>query len=84
MGIVVPKKSWETIYYAVETRGVSETVKTQFTASGTTSEEWALHDIIVDNIHIWLKDDVAFLQGTTGSDGKEIVVHVVGKDTATS
>jgi len=81
IGIVVPVQSFKTEYYAVETRGIEDTVKTQF-ASTTSSNNalWKTHSLIVTNIHIWQVDDNGFIQGTTGSDGKEIVFHVIAKN----
>lgn len=85
MGIIVPVSSWETEYYAVETRGVADTIKTgqAATNAGSDSAAWANLPTIVTNIHIWQVDDVILYQGTTGSDGKEIVAQVIAKNNST-
>jgi len=84
MGIVKNINSWETEYYAVETRGVADSIKTNKAATGTASTDWTTHEIEVNNIHIWSVDDNGFLQGTTGSDGHEIVFNVIAKNNSTS
>ena len=83
VGLVVPVKSWETEWYAVDSRGIADTVKTEFAASSGTSVVWTTHDLIVTNIHIWSIDDNILLPGKDGNDGKPMVLHVVGKVAST-
>ena len=71
--IVVPINSWETEYFAVDVRGIEDTV-----ASGVTiPEDQAATDVVVANVHIWSTDDVCKFNGIEGSDGGELVGNIV-------
>jgi len=84
VGLVVPVKSWETEWYAVDSRGIADTVKTEFAASSGTNAVWTIHDLIVTNIHIWSIDDNVLIPGKNGNDSKPLVLHVVGKVASTN
>jgi len=80
IGISKPIKSWQTEYYAVETRGVADTVKTTKAAT-TSSAEWATQTFVVNNIYIWAVDDVGIFQDA--GDGTEVAFNVVAKNNST-
>ena len=63
-------KSFVSEYYAVESRPFYDTVNTriQKTGDGHTS-----HDLVVNNISMWSKDDTLMVNGITGSDGMDLV-----------
>jgi hypothetical protein len=81
----VPAKSWRYDYYAVDMRGVEDTLHHAFdTSASGTYEGSGVHTLTVSNIHIWSKDDNGMLIGVLGSDGKDIVFNVISKNAANS
>lgn len=84
MGIVVPINSWETEWYAVDQRGMEDSLASNFdtSASGTvdSSVDPNVHTIEVNSPHIWSVDDTILFQDTSGDDGMEIVGQVVEKN----
>lgn len=76
-------KSWKTEWYSSDVRGISTTVATSFdtSASGTVDSSGAVNTITVTDIHIFAVDDNVLVQGINGGDDKEIVLHIVAKNT---
>ncbi len=75
--IVVPIKSWETEYFAVDMRGIQDSVTEEL---DPIPEDDTATDIKVANVHIWTVDDVVKFNGLAGSDGYELVANVVDID----
>ena len=81
----VPAKSWRYDYYAVDMRGVEDTLSHSFdTSASGTYEGSGVHTLRVSNVHIWSEDDNGMLQGVLGSDGQSIVFNVIAKNAANS
>jgi hypothetical protein len=79
----VPAKSWRYDYYAVDMRGIEDTIKNAFDTSASGSYEGSgVHTLSVSNVHIWSQDDNGMLQGVLGSDGQAIVFNVIDKNAA--
>lgn len=76
--------SWKSEWYSSDVRGISTTVASSFdtSASGTVDSSGAMHTITVTDIHIFSVDDNVLVQGITGGDGKDLVVHIVAKTTS--
>jgi hypothetical protein len=64
-------------YYAVGTRGIKDTVKTEIAIKNA-----GLTNLEVNNIKLWAKDDTAFVQGVQGTDGGDLVLFVADVDKA--
>lgn len=84
IGLVVPVTAWKTEWYSSDVRGISDTVSVAFdtSASGTVDSSGQVNTITVTNIHIWNIDDNLLVHGILGGDGKELVLHVVTKNTS--
>lgn len=84
-GIVVPAKSWKYEFYSVDTRGREDTLAQAFdtSSSGTFDSTTDVHTITVTTSTMWNKDDNILVQGVSGGDGGDLVVHVIGKSGST-
>jgi len=84
-GIVVPAKSWKYEYYSVDTRGREDTLSSAFdtSASGTFDSANDVHTINVSTASMWNKDDNILVQGISGSDSDDLVLHIIGKTGST-
>lgn len=82
IGMTTPIKSWETEFYEVDVRGVADTLKNSFdtSSSGTYDSTTGVHVIYVSLPHIWHNDDNILFQGIAGSDGLDLVAHIVAKN----
>lgn len=76
MGVVVPIKSWRTDFYAVDIRGIKDTVSDEVVIEleGGVWPEYS--DIPVVNINIWNKDDNVMIVGVNGGDLMMLVGHI--------
>ncbi len=83
VGLVVPVKSWQSEWYAVDSRGIADTVKTQLNASSGSVAQWSTHALIVNNPHIWSIDDNILVPTINGNDSLPLVFHVVAKNAST-
>lgn len=79
IGDTVSVKSWEYEWYNIDQKGIQDTIKTAFSASSGTVAVNTVHEIFVNNIHIWNVDDVAMFEDINGLASKQLVVHVVDK-----
>lgn len=86
MSNAVKAPSWKYEFYSVDTRDIEDTLALAYTtaAAGTYSSTSGEHTLQVTNITQWQVDDNFMIQGSTGSDSKEIVCHIVAKTTASS
>lgn len=77
-------QSWKTEWYSSDVRGISTTVSVSFdtSASGTVDSTGDINTITVTDIHIFAVDDNVLVQGINGGDAKELVLHIVAKNTA--
>jgi hypothetical protein len=66
-------------YYSSDVRGVSDTVNGLVAQADTDTT-----DIVVDNVHIWLVDDVAFFSDTLNNSSEEIRAQVLAKSASTN
>ena len=84
IGMNVSVNAWKTEWYSSDVRGISTTVATSFdtSASGTVDSSGAINTITVTDIHIFAVDDNVLVSGINGGDGKEIVLHIVAKNTS--
>lgn len=82
IGMTTPIKSWKTEFYEVDVRGVTDTLKTAYdtSASGTYDSASGVHTITVNAPHIWTVDDNILFQGVPGSDGMDLVAHIIAKN----
>jgi len=76
-------KAWKSEWYSSDVRGISTTVATSFdtSASGTVDSTGAINTITVTDIHIFAVDDNVLVEGINGGDDKELVLHIVAKNT---
>jgi len=74
---LVPISSWETEYFAVDSRPLNDTVNTQYTKGGDGDRSINLK---VNNIQMWNPDDAVMIDGILGSDGMATVCHVLSKN----
>lgn len=84
MGVIVPIESWETKYYASETRPLEDTVATTLAASNGSQALWKVHSLIVTTVSMWNVDDNIMVQGINGNDDKELILHITAKNNDTS
>lgn len=70
-------KSFTSDYYAVDTRPIKDTVKTQYTKAGDGNSTF---DLNVNNIGAWSADDTLMVRSIAGSDGKDLVCFVISKN----
>jgi len=73
--IVVPVKSWETEFFAVDMRGITDTLTAEL--DPIPDDDETAVDLTVTNVHIWSVDDVLKVTAVAGSDGHELVANVV-------
>ncbi len=73
----VKANSWTYKYYAVENRPFEDTVSATYTSAGDGSETAS---VSVTNIDMWQIHDTALIQGSTGSDGKEVMLYIYDTD----
>lgn len=66
-------------YYSTDVRGVQDTIVAEVAFAGS-----ATTDLEVQNIHIWIVDDVAFFPGVLNNSSEEIRANVLKVDTTTS
>jgi len=71
--------SFETKFYSSETRGITDTVESNVSATSGTSPEWTIHDIPVNAYYQWNVDDNMLVNEVNGSDGLPLVLHVIAK-----
>jgi hypothetical protein len=83
IGLTVDVGAWKTEWYSSDVRGISTTVAVSFdtSASGTVDSTGDINTITVTDIHIFAVDDNVLVQGIDGGDGKELVLHIVAKNT---
>lgn len=76
-------QSWKSEWYSSDVRGISTTVSVSFdtSASGTVDSTGDINTITVTDIHIFAVDDNVLVQDINGGDGKELVLHIVAKNT---
>jgi len=79
IGDSVAVKSWEYEWYTIDQKGIDDSIKTLFSATGTTSPVNTTHELYVNNIHIWNVDDNAMFLEVNGANSKPLVVHIVEK-----
>ena len=65
--------AFKTEYYAVDTKSLSDTVKTLYTSVGDGD---VTTDLEVNNVHAWKADDTLHIPGVTGRDGLGLVCFV--------
>lgn len=77
-------KSWKSEWYSSDVRGVSTTVAVSFdtSASGTVDSSGAVNTITVTDIHIFAVDDNVLVKDINGGDDKELVLHIVARNTS--
>ena len=77
-------QSWKSEWYSSDVRGISTTVSVSFdtSASGTVDSSGDVNTITVTDIHIFAVDDNVLVQGINGGDDKELVLHIVAKNTS--
>jgi hypothetical protein len=73
----VQANAWTYKYYAVENRPFEDTVATTYTKQGDGSETASIE---VTNIDMWQIHDTSLVQGSTGSDGKEVMLYIYDID----
>ena len=85
IGQSTPSSAWEVKFYEVDVRGVQDTLKKAFdtSSSGTYDSSTGIHTLYVTSPHIWSVDDNLLIQGVSGSDSMDLVVHVVAKNAVT-
>lgn len=66
-------------YYSTDVRGVSDTVNGLVAQADTDTT-----DLVVDNISIWLVDDVAFFPTVVNNSSEEIRAQVLAKNASTN
>ena len=80
IGSTTAVKSWEYEWYYIDQKGIEDSIKTAFSATNGSAPANTVHEIYVNNIHIWNVDDVAmFIDGIVGASSKPLVVHIVDK-----
>ncbi len=84
IGATVPINSWDYIWYNIDQRNISDTVKTTLSVTGTGSPNNTVHDLLVNNIGGWSIDDNIMFLDVDGSGDKPLVVHVVDKNSVTN
>lgn len=84
IGLTETVKSWKSEWYSSDVRGISTTVSVSFdtSASGTVDSTGDINTITVTDIHIFAVDDNVLVKDINGGDGKELVLHIVAKNTA--
>ena len=84
IGNNVKINSWKSKWYSSDVRGISTTVAQSFdnSASGTVDSSGSVFTLTVTDIHIFSVDDNVLVQGINGGDGKELVIHIIAKNTA--
>lgn len=80
--IIVPVKSWETEYYAVDMRGVNDTLAAPVSESLVDDDLLDVVEITVTNYHIWSLDDSVMFKDVAGSDNMDLVANIVAMDAA--
>ena len=69
--------SWEYEYYTIDQKGISDTVKTEFTATNGSAPENTVLEIYINTPHIWNVGDNAMFLDIVGAANKPLVVHIV-------
>lgn len=77
-------KSWKSEWYSSDVRGISTTVSVSFdtSASGTVDSTGAVNTLTVTDVHIFAVDDNVLVQDINGGDEKELVLHIIARNTA--
>jgi hypothetical protein len=71
--------SWKYDFYAVDMRGVEDTVSEAYSSGGTAGA----YPLKVTSMHQYSVDDNIVLQGITGSDNQDIVCNITAKNIGT-
>lgn len=74
---IVPVKSWESEWYAVDVRETMDAIHT--TAGAGTYSDPTAHEIKVKKPQIWSVDDNIRVDGVPGTDGTPLILHIIGK-----
>lgn len=75
---VVPIRSWETEWYAVDVRATQDTISEE-KGAGTYATTPTPHEIKPTNMHMWSVDDNIRVHGVDAKDDKALILHVVRK-----
>lgn len=84
IGMNVSVNALKTEWYSSDVRGISTTTSVSFdnSASGTVDSSGTVYTLTVTDIHIFQIDDNVLVSEVLGGDGKELVVHIVEKNTS--
>ena len=77
IGEATPIKSWEYEYYYVDQKGITDTIKTAFSATNGSAPENTVHEIYINAPHIWNVDDNIMFVDVLNSADKPLVLHIV-------
>ena len=84
IGMTVPVKAFKSEWYSSDVRGISTTVAVSFdtSASGTVDSTGAVNTITLTAIHMFQVDDNLLVQGISGGDDQDLILHIVAKNTS--
>lgn len=84
IGDATETKSWEYEYYYIDQKGISDTIKTSFSATTGSAPVNTVHELYINTPHIWNIDDNAMFLDINGASSKPLVVHIVDVNPAAS